>query len=89
MKAGRHARVEVRDMGQTIAEALREEGRAEGAAQSLREALLRLLRIKFRNIPPGIERRVENTDSVEQLNTWLDALVTARRLSRVGIPPLE
>lgn len=82
-------RVEVRDMGQTIAEALKEEGRVEGAVQSLRNALLRLLRLKFRKIPPGIERRIENTEDVDQLNAWLDALMTARRLPSLGIPPLE
>jgi hypothetical protein len=82
-------RLEVYDMGQTIAEALREEGRAEEAVRSRQETLLRVLRIRFRKVPSGVEQRITNTDSPDQLDTWIDAFAKAKKLSDVGIPPME
>jgi hypothetical protein len=76
-------------MGQTIAEALKEEGRAEEAVRSRQETLLELIQTKFGEVPAGVRRRVENTESVDQLKTWIKTLIKARRLSGVGIPPLE
>lgn len=82
-------RSEVYNMGQTIAELLREEGRAEGAIRSLRQVLLLQLETRFGEVPEGIRNRIEHTDSVDQLNIWLKAFVRARKLSGVGIPPLD
>lgn len=76
-------------MGQTIAEALKEEGRKEGAMRALQEMLLLQLQTKFGEVPVEIRRRIEQTDEVELLKTWLKAFAKARRRSQVGIPPLE
>lgn len=82
-------RREVHDMGKSMAEALKDEGRAEEAVRSRRETLLEQLGTKFGAIPAGVRRRIETTDDVAQLKAWLKALVKARRLSNVGIAPLE
>jgi hypothetical protein len=76
-------------MGKTIAEALMEEGAARVAVPVRREMLLLQLREKFKRVPEGVVKRVESTESVEQLNTWLRAFATARKLSDVGIAPLR
>jgi hypothetical protein len=88
----RHRR-EVFDMGKTIAEALKDEGRAMGkaeeAVEARRKTLLRQLRLRFKRVPEQIVRRVEATTDVTQLEAWLDGVVTARKLTDVRIPPLE
>jgi hypothetical protein len=80
---------EVFNMGKTMAEVLKEEGRAEGATQALRRALTRQIRAKFKRVPEGVVRRIENTTDVAQLDAWLDGFARARQLTDVGIPPLE
>jgi hypothetical protein len=76
-------------MGKTIAEALMEEGEARGALRARREVLLLQLREKFKRVPARVVKRVESTESVEQLDTWIRAFATAKKLSDVGIAPLE
>jgi hypothetical protein len=82
-------RREVFDMGKTIAEALMEEGAAREAARSRQQILLRLLRGRFRRVPAGVVKRVENTTDVAQLDAWLDAFAKAQKLADVAIPPLN
>lgn len=50
---------------------------------------MRPLRVRFPRVPEGVVRRVENTTDVAQLNAWLVALVKARKLADVSIPPLK
>jgi hypothetical protein len=82
-------RAEVFNMGQTMAEMLMEKGRREEAVRRQRANVLLGLRRKFEKVPEGVVKRVETTDNVEQLTTWLDALFTAKKLADVGITPLE
>jgi hypothetical protein len=76
-------------MGRTIAEALRDEGRAEGRAEetvrSRQQTLLRLLRLRFRKVPKKVEGVILATTDVAQLDGWLDGVLTATSLSAVGI----
>jgi hypothetical protein len=44
---------------------------------------------KFRRIPAGVLHSVAATGDVEQLRGWIKASSRARKLSDVGIPPLE
>jgi hypothetical protein len=88
VQADRHRR-EVFDMGKTIAEALKEEGAAREAVRSRQQILLRQLRVRFRRVPEGVVKRVENTTEVAQLVAWLDAFAKARKLADVPIPPLN
>jgi hypothetical protein len=68
---------EVQIMGKTIAEALED----EGALRGKREALLRLLRLKFKKVPDAITAEVQATQDGEQLDAWLDVVLTAKKLS--------
>jgi len=78
-------RRELKRMGKTIAEALREEGHAEGFVESARSTLLRLLRKRFGAVPQAIADRIEGTFDLEQLTTWLDRFVTAESLEEMEI----
>jgi putative YhgA-like transposase len=81
-------RREVQTMGRTIAEALRDEGRAEGraeeAVQLRQQTLLRQLRVRFRKVPKAVEGVVLATTDTAQLDGWLDRIVTATSLSDMG-----
>jgi hypothetical protein len=72
-------------MGRTIAEALRDEGRAEEAVQSRQQMLLHLLRVRFRKVPKATEGAILATKDVAQLNSWLEGVMTAASLSDLGI----
>jgi predicted transposase YdaD len=74
---------EVTEMGKTIAESLREEGKLEGKLEGKRETLVRLLRTRFRNVPEKIVIQIQDTQDVAQLDTWLDAFASAKKLTDI------
>jgi len=74
-------RQEVRSMRKTIADSLKEEGRLEKS----RETLLRQLQLRFGALAPEISAAIQACSEESQLNIWLDAFATARRLADVGI----
>jgi putative YhgA-like transposase len=78
-------RQELNQMGKTIAEALRDEGRAEERVESARSTLLRQLRRKFGDISQDMAERIEGTTDLERLTTWLDRIVTVETLEEMGI----
>jgi hypothetical protein len=88
-------RREVSHMGRTIADALREEGLKKGLKQGIkrgetrarRQTLLRLLRNRFGDLPPEMVDTIETTDGIEQLDRWLDQVVSARSLEQMKIGP--
>jgi hypothetical protein len=75
---------EVQIMGKTIAEALREEGKAQGVLEgtlaSKRETLLRL---KFKRVSPAISAQIEAAQDGQQLDNWLDAFATAEKITDI------
>jgi hypothetical protein len=87
-------RQEVRAMGQSIADVLREEGRVEcreeglhrGEVRARQEMLLLLLRHRFARMPKAVERTVRATEDVEELTAWVLRASSADRLEEVGIP---
>jgi ElaB/YqjD/DUF883 family membrane-anchored ribosome-binding protein len=82
-------RQEVTKMWKTGAEALMERGAEQGAQkarlQTRRETLVRQLRKRFGSVPSEVVSVVETTDDVDQLDDWLDRLVTAQTLEELGI----
>ena len=78
-------RREVRTMRKTAADIHRE----EGGLLSLRRALLRQLSARFGELPANIVARVQSCGDVEQLEQWLEAFATAKKLKDVGIPQDE
>jgi hypothetical protein len=73
---------EVIDVRKTMADVLKE----EGALQTLREMLLRLLRKRFREVPEGVTAAVETNTDLDCLKTWIENVTTAKKLKDVGIP---
>lgn len=79
------------NMGKTIAEQLVAKGKAEGLAMGKAEGriegrtegrvdlLLRLMRRRFRVIPPAIEQRVRTADA-DSLDLWGDRILSAATL---------
>jgi hypothetical protein len=79
-------RQEVMAMGKTMAEILTEKGRTEAAIETRQQTLVRLLRRRFCDVPAGVVSTVQSTTDVDQLDGWLDRLVTASRLEELEIP---
>jgi hypothetical protein len=52
--------------------------------QSLQQALIRQLRCKFSQVPHGIVQHIEATFDIEQLNNWLDQIISASDLAEMG-----
>jgi hypothetical protein len=79
---------------QTIAEALKDEGRIEGRIEGQREEalasrraiLLRQLRRRFKKVSRKVEARIAATTKIEDLETWLENFAEAKTLAEVGIP---
>jgi hypothetical protein len=80
-------RSEVELMGQTIAEALLEEGELKGeikgAIKSKRATLLRLIQLRFSGVSPAILAEIEATKDNQKLDEWLDAFATAKEISEM------
>jgi hypothetical protein len=73
----------------TIAEALREEGEQREAIRSRQQLLIRALRGRFGEVPPTVERLIEGSRDISQLETWFDSAVKAKTLADVKIPATE
>jgi hypothetical protein len=82
-------RQEVSAMGRAIADELRAQGRKEGrkeeAVRARQQTLLRQIRRRFGELPAETVTAVEAATSVEQLDSWLDRVITAATLVAVGI----
>jgi hypothetical protein len=42
-----------------------------------------VLRARFKTIPAAIEAKIQATDDRDQLDAWLDSVVTVRKLSDI------
>jgi hypothetical protein len=74
-------RQEIHEMGRSMADVLKE----EGALKKSQETLLRLLKRRFGDVPAAVSATIRATDDPEQLDEWLDQVVTAATLDDVGI----
>ena len=70
---------EVDAMSKTIAEAPKEEGENAGT----RNAFLFLLRRKFKKVPENIVAEIQATTDNQQLENWLDAILTADSITDI------
>jgi predicted transposase YdaD len=78
-------RQEVFEMRRTIADELKEEGAKEGAIKKSQQTLIRQLKRRFGDVPDDLSSAIRATSDPEQLDTWLDEVVTAETLEEVGI----
>jgi ElaB/YqjD/DUF883 family membrane-anchored ribosome-binding protein len=80
---------ETNQMSQTIAEALRGEGKLAGIEEekvrSRQETLKMQLLERFRKVSPEILATIEQTSNPSQLDQWLRKFTTAKSVREVGI----
>jgi hypothetical protein len=79
----------VQEVELTWADRLREEGREEGRqaglVQGKRETLKRLLAAKFGPLPADVDAGVDSVTTTEELDRYLDHVLTARSLEELGL----
>ena len=63
----------------------RTEGRNEAAIETRQQTLIRQLRRRFGKLPAKVTRAINETTATEQLDDWLDRLVTAPTLEELDI----
>jgi hypothetical protein len=88
-------RKEVFDMGRTIAEYLKEEGRQVGREEGLQEGdlrtqrrmLVKALRQKFGKIPAATLKRIEATEQFDLLDGWFEKTLDAKKLDEISFDP--
>ena len=78
---------ELETMAQTTAEFLREQGRAEGKvegrAEGQQDALLKLLQLRFQNVPEMLSREIRNIDNLTLLDALLEQAMTVQNLEEI------
>ena len=60
----------------------RKEGRREGERRGRRAQLLKLLRLRFGELPPAVVARIDAAE-VPELDAWTERFVSASRLEDV------
>lgn len=80
---------EVQDMPQTIAEYFiqqgEERGEKRGELRAKREAVLKLLQLRFDSIPPSVVKKIKSVRRVDRLNALFDQAATAESISEIEI----
>jgi hypothetical protein len=62
-----------------------EKGREQGREQGVRSTLLRLLGQRFGEVPPPIRARVEEIDSLDELDGLVDRILEVKSLDELGL----
>ena len=57
----------------------------KGELKALREILLRLLKVKFDEVPPAVAQRVIAIDKTEELDRLLEQLIHAKSIEQMGL----
>ena len=74
-------------MAQTTAEFLIEQGKAEGMeqgkAEGKQDAVLKLLHLRFQNVPETLSREISNIHNLSRLDTLLEQAMTAQSLDEI------
>jgi hypothetical protein len=76
---------EAQEMEVTWADKIRKEGREEGLKEGKRETLRQLLAKRFGPLPQQTVSRLETLESLEELDTYLDRVLTAGSLEEMGL----
>ncbi len=69
-----------------LSESLRQgfqDGERQGERQGEQRTLVRQLRRKFASVPKGIVQHIETTTDLEQLDNWLDQVISANKLAEI------
>jgi len=76
---------EVEEMEVTWADKMMEKGREEGLKAGKRETLLRLLTAKFGPVSEEIKSRIQAIESVAELDTYLERVLTAESIGEMEL----
>ncbi len=57
----------------------------EAAFETRQQTLIRLLRRRFDDLPSEVTKAINATTAIEQLDEWLDQVLTARSLDEMDI----
>ncbi len=68
--------MEVEKMAQSIIEITKEEGREEGIEEAKREDIIKLLQIKFDNVPESITKKINGIQNLSRLNSLFEKAAT-------------
>ena len=63
----------------------KKEGLTEAAIETRQQTLIRLLRRRFGKVPATVTRAINATKATEQLDDWLDQVLTAGSLDEMDI----
>ncbi len=63
------------------------EGKAEGIAEGKAQTLLKLLHVKGLAVPAELTARVESCQDLDQLDRWIERVLTATTLDEVFADP--
>ena len=82
---------ELENMAQTTAEFLieqgktegRAKGKAEGKVEGKQDAVLKLLQLRFQNVPETLSREISNIHNLSRLDTLLEQAMTAQSLDEI------
>lgn len=72
--------MEVENMAKSIIEISKEEGEAKGETRAKREGIIKLLQIKFDNVPESITQKVNRIRSLSRLNSLFEKAATIETL---------
>ena len=62
-----------------------EQGIEQGVVRGKRETLLRQLRLKFSDVPPPLQARIEALSDADELDRLSDRFVSASSLDEMGL----
>ena len=74
---------ELETMAQTTAEFLIEQGMQRGKAEGKQDAVLKLLQLRFQNVPETLSREISNIHNITRLDTLLEQAMTAQSLEEI------
>ena len=60
-----------------------EQGKAEGRAEGKQDAVLKLLQLRFQNVPETLSREISNIHNLSLLDTLLEQAMTAQSLDEI------
>ena len=70
-------------MAQTTAEFLIEQGKVEGKVEGKQDAVLKLLQLRFQNVPEVLSREIGNIHNLSRLDMLLEQAMTAQSLDEI------
>ncbi len=70
-------------MAQTTAEFLIEQGKAEGKAEGIQDAVLKLLQLQFQHVPETLSREIRSIHNLTRLDMLLEQAITAQSLAEI------